>query len=77
MDYRPHPPYSSDLATTNYHLFRPLSNYLCEKKVDDEKIDLINCIVQKFKDFYEREIISLLERWRHVIDSDGAYMTES
>ena len=77
MDYRPHPPYSPHLATTNYHLSRPLSNYLCEKKVLDEKINLISFIVQKFKDFYEREIISLPERWRQVIDSDGAYITES
>ena len=77
MDYRPHPPYSPDLAATNYHFFGPLSNYLREKKVDDEKIDLINFIVQKFKDFYECEIISLPERWRQVIDSDGAYITES
>ena len=77
MDYRPYPPYSPDLATTNYHLSRPLSNYLREKKVDDEKIDLINFIVQKLKDFCEREIISLPERWQQVIDSDGAYITES
>ncbi|CAF1688347.1 unnamed protein product, partial [Adineta ricciae] len=31
----PHPPYSPDLAPTDYHLFRSLSNYLSEKKFDD------------------------------------------
>ena len=32
----PHPPYSPDLAPSDYHLFRSLSNYLSEKKFDDE-----------------------------------------
>ena len=32
----PHPPYSPDLAPTDYHLFRSLSNYLREKRFDDD-----------------------------------------
>ena len=32
----PHPPYSPDLVSTDYHLFRSLSNYLRGKKFDDE-----------------------------------------
>ena len=56
-----HPPYSSDLVPTDYHLFCSLSCHLREKKFDDEnnvKIDLINFFGQKFKDFYERRILS-------------------
>ena len=52
----PHPPYSTDLAPTNYHLFRSLSNYLGAKKLDDEydlKVNLANFFAQKSQDFYE------------------------
>ena len=32
----PHPPYSPDLAPTDYHLFRSLADHLRDKKFDDE-----------------------------------------
>ena len=32
----PHPPYFWDLAPTDYHFFRSLSNHLRENKFDDE-----------------------------------------
>ena len=76
----PHPAYSPDLAPTVYHLFRSLSNHLREKKFDDEsslKMDLADFFSQKSKDFYERRIFSLSERWRQVVDSDGAYIIEN
>ena len=41
----PHPSYSPDLAPTDCHLFRSLSNYLREEKFDDKnhvKMDLAN-----------------------------------
>jgi [histone H3]-lysine36 N-dimethyltransferase SETMAR len=76
----PHPPYSPDLAPTDYHLFRSLSHHLAEKKFDNEndlKMDIANFFDQKSKDFYERGILSLPERWRQVIDTSGTYITES
>ena len=76
----PHPPYSPDLAPTDYHLFRSLSNYLSEKKfdeVDGVKMDLINFFGQKSQDFYERGILSLPQRWQQVIDTDGTYIDEN
>jgi hypothetical protein len=76
----PHPPYSPDLAPTDYYLFHSLSNHFGEKKFDDEndlKMDLVNFFGQKSQDFYERGILSLLERWQQVIDSDGAYIVDS
>jgi hypothetical protein len=60
----PHPSYSPDLASMNYHLFRSLSNHLREKRFDDEndvKIDLINFFGKKSQDFYERGILFLPE----------------
>ncbi len=69
--------YSPDLAPTDYHLFHSLSNHLREKKFNNEndlKMDLVNFFDQKSQDFYERGILSLPERWRQVIDSNGAYI---
>ena len=49
-------------------------------KLDDEndlKMDLVNFFGQKSQEFYERGILSLPERWRQVIHSNGAYIDES
>jgi histone-lysine N-methyltransferase SETMAR len=76
----PHPPYSPDLAPTDYHLFRSLSNYLREKKFDNEnhlKSDLLNFFDSKPRSFYENGILSLPKRWQQVIDSNGAYINDS
>ena len=76
----PHPAYSPDLAPADYHLCRSLFNHLCAKKFDDEsnlKTDLADFFSQKSKDFYERGTFSLSERWRQVVDSDGAYIIEN
>ena len=62
----PHPPYSSDLAPTDYHLYRSLSDHLRENKFDDEndlKMDPVKLFGQKFRNFYKRGIFSLPQRW--------------
>ena len=76
----PHPAYSPDLAPTDYHLFRSLSNFLREKRFDDERVleaALETFFNEKSLDFYERGILSLPGCWRQVIDTDGAYMDEN
>ena len=75
-----YPPYSLDLAPTDYHQFRSLSNHLREKELDDKsnlKTDLVDFFNQKSLDFYERGIFSLPERWRQVVHSDGAHTIET
>ena len=75
----PHPPYSPDLAPTDYHLYRSLYNYLREKKFNDEsqiKMDLLNFFDEKTQDFYESGILSLTERWQQVIDNNAANMLD-
>ena len=72
-----HPAYSPDLAPTDYHLFRSLSNHLREKKLDDESNLKTDFFSQKSPNFYEREIFSLPERWRQVVHSDGTYTIEN
>ena len=54
--------------------------YLWEKKFNDEtdiKIEIDTFFNKKSKDFYERGILSLPERWQQVIDTDGAYIGQS
>ncbi|CAF0886731.1 unnamed protein product [Adineta ricciae] len=53
----PHPSYSPDLAPTDYHFFRSLSNYLGEKKFDDEndlRAELANPVSSKHLVSYQR-----------------------
>ena len=62
-----HPPYSPDLAPSNYHLFRSLSHSLDGKKFeskDQVKIFLKNFFEKKEKGFYKRGIKNLIERWQ-------------
>lgn len=76
----PHPPYSPDLAPTDYHLFRSLADHLSDKIFDDEdhlKRDLNSFFTQKNPQFYENGILSLPKRWQQVIDSDGQYVDET
>ena len=76
----PHPPYSPDLAPTDYHLYHSLPDYLREKRFDDKnnlKMGLVKFFGHKSRDFYERGILSLPERWRQVVDSNRVYVVES
>ena len=76
----PRPPYSSDLAPTNYHFYRSLSDYLREKNFDNEndlKMDLVKFFGRKSRDFSEGGILSLPEHWGQVVDNNGAYIVES
>ncbi|WKY10318.1 hypothetical protein Q1695_002566 [Nippostrongylus brasiliensis] len=71
-----HPPYSPDLAPTDYHLFRSLAHFLEGKRYDDRaalEIDLRHFFESKPPEFYRNGIHSLPNRWRTVIDKDGRY----
>ena len=61
-------------------LYRSLSDYLRQKKFNDEndlRMDLVKFFGQKSRDFYEHGILSLPERWRQVVDNNGAYIVEN
>ena len=75
----PHAPYSPDLAQTDYHLFRSLSNFLREKKfdnIDHLKLDIETLLSSKSQDFYAKGILELPDRWRKVIDTNGDYIKD-
>ena len=72
-----HPPYSPDIAPSDYYLFRSLKNSLnCKTFNDDEavKSHLVQFFVYKDQKFYERGMRKLPERWQKVIDQYGKYI---
>ena len=69
----PHPPYSPDLATSDYNLFRSLQNHLNGKTFDScetVKNELIQFFASKNQTFYESGIMKLTERWQKVIEQN-------
>lgn len=74
-----HPPYSPDLAPSDYHLFRGLQNFLNGKTFindDDLKAHLIQFFADKDQKFYESGIMKLQERWKKVIEQYGKYIND-
>lgn len=74
-----HPPYSPDLAPSDYHLFRSLQNYMNGKTFNDDdavKSHLVQFFADRDQKFYERGIMMLPERWRKVIDQNGKYIID-
>ena len=61
----PHPPYSPDLAPSDYHLCLSLQNHLNGKTFDSNeavKNELIQFFASKNENFYESGIMKLSER---------------
>lgn len=74
-----HPPYSPDLAPSDFHLFRAISNGLRKKKFDNEaelKNWLNNWFGSKGSEFFSRGIKKLPHRWEEVINNGGEYIVD-
>ena len=72
-----HPPYSPDLAPTDYRLFNSLSNFLRGKQydnADEVDADLKEFLASKPKSFYKSGIEKLFTRWKQVVDKEGDYI---
>lgn len=75
----PHPPYSPDIAPTDYHFFRSLANFIEGKSFtnqDEVENALTNFINSRSPTFYKSGIEKLVDRWRKVIEVDGDYFIE-
>lgn len=75
----PHPPYSPDMAPSDYHLFRSLQHYLSEKvfcNEEDIKTHISSFIGSKTPDFFKRGIENLTKRWKAVIENEGDYILQ-
>ncbi|CAK9826066.1 Histone-lysine N-methyltransferase SETMAR [Anthophora retusa] len=71
-----HPPYSPDLAPTDYYFFRNLNNFLSGKKFNSAQA--VKMAFQEFIDsrdpgFYSKGINELPLKWQKCIDNMGAY----
>lgn len=72
-----HPPYSPDLAPSDYHLFRPLKHHIHGKKFDnyeDLKMAVDDFFTLQLPDFWAKGISELPIRWSKVIDINGDYI---
>jgi len=73
----PHPQYSPDLASSNYHLFGPLNEHLGGKRFcNNEEViqDVQEWLHWRPKDFFLSDIRKLPDRWRKCIANQGDYV---
>jgi len=75
-DLLPHPPYSPDLAPSDYHLFASMGHALKEQHFKTSE-ELENWVSEWFsskeENFFWRGIHKLPERWSKCVESDGQY----
>lgn len=74
-----HPPYSPDLAPSDYHLFLSLQNFLNGKKFkneEDVKQALVQFFASKDETFFKNGIYKLPSRWQQVINNNGDYIIQ-
>lgn len=74
-----HPPYSPDIAPSDYHLFRSLQNDLNGKNFDS--VEAIKNHITAFfdakpRDFFKRGIHKLVERWKMIVENGGEYIID-
>lgn len=75
-DILPHPPYSPDIAPSDYHLFRSISHGLSEQRFtsyEETKNWIDSWIASKDEEFFRHGIQTLPERWEKVVANDGKY----
>ncbi|GFV00359.1 histone-lysine N-methyltransferase SETMAR [Trichonephila clavipes] len=75
----PHPPYSPDIAPTDFHLFRSNQHFLTNKKFqnfDDMKNAISRYFTEKPIDFYRSSFENLHARWQKVVANEGDYIID-
>ena len=75
----PHPPYSPDIAPSDYHLFWSMTHSLLEQRFtsyEDTKKWIDLWIFNKDKSFFQRGIRMLPEKLEKVVAADGQYIDE-
>ena len=73
----PHPPYSPDLAPSDFFLFPKLKDYLKGNRYETDE-DVKNAVLSwcrdKTADFFADGIQQVVRRWRLCIEWDGDYV---
>ena len=73
----PHPPYSPDLAPSDYHLFGPMKEELRGKHYTRDqavKTAARNWLCSQSSEFYQARIHALILRWKTAVEKDGYYV---
>jgi hypothetical protein len=75
-DVLPHPPYSPDLAPSDYHLFGPMKGFLGGKRFwnNDVIAAVQSWLHEQPKTFFETGIKKLPECWHKCIAVNGDYI---
>ena len=74
-----YPPYSPDLAPSDYYLFRSVQKSLNGKTFNDDKAlksHLIQFLADRDQNFYEHGIMKLPEKWQKVSEQNGKYIID-
>ncbi|KAG5317534.1 MOS1T transposase, partial [Pseudoatta argentina] len=72
----PHPPYSPDIAPSDFHLFRSMAHGLADRRFhsyEEAQKWIDSWIASKDMSFFRRGIHVLPERWEKVVFNDGQY----
>jgi histone-lysine N-methyltransferase SETMAR len=73
----PHPPYSPDLAPSDFHVFGPLKEAMRGKSFrSDEEVQQVvhEWLHSQPKDFFSRDIHALPKRWNTCVERNGDYV---
>jgi len=73
----PHPPYSPDLAPSDFHLFGPLKDTLHGTSFEDDEsvVHAVRTWLREQKTRWYREgMHALVSHWRKAVDVDGDYV---
>ncbi|KAG5325792.1 MOS1T transposase, partial [Pseudoatta argentina] len=72
----PHPPYSPNIAPSDFHLFRSMAHGLTDRRFhsyEEAQKWIDSWIASKDMSFFRHGIHVLPERWSKVVESDGKY----
>ena len=71
----PHPPYSSDITPSDFHVFGPLKEAMGSKsfKSDERRLCVSGCALSQ-KTFFSRCIHALPKRWNTCMVCNGDYV---
>jgi len=76
----PHPPYSPDVAPSDFHLFGPLKDALRATRFEDDE-SVIRAvwtwICEQETSWYREGMHALVSRWPKAVDLDGDYVEKS
>ncbi|GBP39659.1 Mariner Mos1 transposase [Eumeta japonica] len=72
----PHPPYSPDIAPSDFYLFCSMAHGLADQRFhsyEEAKKWIYSWIASKEMSFFRHGILILTERWEKVVASDGQF----